>query len=120
MSLPGGKRGADQCRLLSRFCYPIVGLAEHLGVVDCTPPMSELVWLGFNDALVSEPLNIHRSHAIIVRPVATVRALVFVRFPAPVCFADQAACRTGLARVARVNRNDGVPGFCGFVFDHLS
>lgn len=22
---------------------PIVGLAEHLGVVDCTPPMSELV-----------------------------------------------------------------------------
>ena len=43
LSLPGGKRGTDQYRLLSHFCYPVTGLAEHLGVVDCTPPTSELV-----------------------------------------------------------------------------
>lgn len=43
LSLPGGKRGADQYRSLSHFCYPVTGVAEHLGVVDCTPPMSELV-----------------------------------------------------------------------------
>ena len=84
LSLPGGKRGADQYRSLSRFCYPIAGLAEHHGVVDCTPPMSELVRLGFNETLVSNPLNIHRSHTVIVGPVATVRALIFMCFLAPV------------------------------------
>ena len=90
------------------------------GVVDCTPPKSEHVWLGFNDALVSELLNIHRGHAVVVRPVATVRALVFVRVLAPVCFTHQPACRTGLARVPWVNRNDGMTSLCGLVFDHLS
>ena len=87
LSLPGGKRGANQRRHLSHFCHPIAGLAEHLGVIDCTPPTSELVRLGFNDALVSEPLNIHRSHPVVVGPVATVRALVFVCFLTPVRFA---------------------------------
>lgn len=82
--------------------------------------MSELVRLGFNDALVSEPLNVHRGHAVVVGPVAAVRAVVFVRFLAPVRLAHNAACWAGLARVARVNHNDGVPGLFGLVFDHLS
>ena len=39
-------------------------------------PKSDLVRLGFNETLVPEPLNIHRGHTIIVRPVATVRTVI--------------------------------------------
>lgn len=82
--------------------------------------MSELVRLGFNEALVSESLNVHRGHSVVVGPVATVRAIVFVRFLAPIRFTHQTACRTGLARVARVNHDNGMAGLIGFVFDHLA
>lgn len=89
-------------------------------MVDSTPPKSDLVRLGFNETLVSEPLNVHRGHAIIVRPVATVRAVVFVQPLIPVRFAHCAAFGAGLTRMTWVNRDDGMPGFLGLVFNHLA
>ena len=103
----------------SRFYHPC-GLAEHHGMVDCTPPNSELVRMGFNSTLISEPLNVHSGHTVVIGPVAAVQALVFVQPFVPVRLAYHAAFRTGLTRVMRVNRNGGMPGFQSLVFNHLA
>ena len=90
-----------------------------MGVVDSTPPQSDLVQLGLNETLIPEPLNIHRGHTIIIRPVATVRAMVFVQPLIPVRFAYRAAFRAGLTRITRLNHDDGMPDLLGLVFNHL-
>ena len=89
-------------------------------MVDGTPPKSDLVRLGFNETLVSEPLNVHRGHTIIIRPVATVRAVVFMQSLISVRFAYCAAFRAGLTRMTRVNHDDGMPGLLGLVLNHLA
>ena len=88
-------------------------------MVDGTPPKSDLVRLGFNETLVSEPLNVHRGHTIIIRPVATVRAVVFMQSLIPVRFTYRAAFGAGLTRITRVNHDDGMPGFLSLVLNHL-
>lgn len=118
LSLPGGNGG----RLTSSpsTFMTLAGWRNIIGVVDSTPPKSDLVQLGFNETLIPEPLNVHRGHTIIIRPVATVRALVFVQPLIPVRFAYRAAFRAGLTCITRVNHNDGMPGFLSLVFNHLA
>ena len=98
----------------------LAGWRNIIGTVDYAPPKSDLVRLGFNETLITEPLNIHRGHTIIIRPVAAVRALVFVQPLIPVCLAYRAAFRAGLTRITRVNHDNGMSGFLGLVFNHLA
>ena len=118
MSLPGGN-GSRLTSVPPAF-MALAGWRNTIGVVDSTPPKSDLVRLGFNEALIPEPLNIHRGYTVIVRPVATVRAVVFVQPLIPVRLAYCAAFRAGLTRMTWVNHDDGMPGFLGLVFNHLA
>lgn len=104
LSLPSGD--GNQLTSVPPAFMALTGWRNIIGVVDSTPPKSDLVRLGFNETLISEPLNIHRGHTIIIRPVATVRAVVFVQSLIPVRFAYCAAFRAGLTRMTWVNRDD--------------
>lgn len=118
MSLPSGD--GNQLTSVPPAFMTLTGWRNIIGVVDSTPPKSDLVRLGFNETLISEPLNIHRGHTVIVRPVATVRAVVFVQSLISIRFAYCATFRAGLTRMTWVNRDDGMPGFLGLVFNHLA
>ena len=68
LSLPSGD-GNQLTSVLPAF-MALTGWRNIIGVVDSTPPKSDLVRLGFNETLIPEPLNIHCGHTVIVRPVA--------------------------------------------------
>ena len=119
LSLPGGN-GSRLIFSVPPAFVTLTGWQNIIGVVDGTPSKSDLVRLGFNETLVSEPLNVHRGHTIIIRPVATVRAVVFVQPLIPVCLAYRAAFRAGPTRVTRINHDDRMPGLFSLVFNHLA